>query len=143
MKVNCLYASVSNNMNCIKCSLNLYGGNPIYTVCLYGCKFRKEGKEVEVNAIHKMAFSPLEVIPPEKKEIIISKPIIEKSNLIIEENPQEKFNTCEHKSPEEVSIVKKSCCSSWEQRGYKCNLLNLFPLNPGICTACTYYKKKG
>jgi hypothetical protein len=143
MKVNCLYASVSDNMNCIKCSLNLYAGNPSYTVCLYGCKSRKEGREVEVNTAHKTPLDLPEIVPSKKKETIIPELIAEKPNLMMEKSPQEKFNTCEHRSTEEVSVVKKNCCSSWEEKGYKCNLLNLFSLNPGICALCTYYKEKG
>ena len=53
-----------------------------------------------------------------------------------------KFNTCKHRSLEEIIEVKKTCCSSMTIKGYKCLLLQVFPLSPKHCEKCTKYEIK-
>ncbi|MEK6883124.1 MAG: hypothetical protein AABY22_26095 [Nanoarchaeota archaeon] len=53
-----------------------------------------------------------------------------------------KFNTCKHRSLEEIIEVKKTCCSSMTIKGYKCLLLQHFPLNSMICKECQKFEIK-
>lgn len=53
-----------------------------------------------------------------------------------------KFNTCLHRSDGEISEVRRSCCTSFTVKGFKCNLLAVFPLEPHICQQCLKFEPK-
>ena len=55
----------------------------------------------------------------------------------------ERFNTCSHRTPEEIDIPIQTCCSTVLKKGYKCLQLNIPFLSPSVCISCVQYRKKG
>jgi hypothetical protein len=54
----------------------------------------------------------------------------------------EMFETCVHRTIEEVDIVIKTCCSSYTQRGFRCEKRDINFLGPTVCRDCPVYKKR-
>ena len=55
----------------------------------------------------------------------------------------DKFNTCVHRSENEMEEVKRACCGQRNLlRGYKCFELKIFPLDAGFCNTCPKYSSK-
>src|SRR5882724_9414462 len=106
MKVNCIHAIDIETLNCVECTLGLYGGKPSIYICNGICTKKEPIHMPEIN------------------------------NALTGE---EKFNTCQYKSNEEVSIIKKTCCSSHIINGFKCEKLGIHPLSSKNCEGCNQY----
>jgi hypothetical protein len=56
-----------------------------------------------------------------------------------------KFDTCEHRSPEKVSkLIKRCSCQggSYVVEGYFCHKKNILKLEPEMCIDCDEYESK-
>lgn len=54
-----------------------------------------------------------------------------------------KFETCRHRSDQEIEEMKLACCGQRNlKRGYKCYELRIFPLSPGLCLNCPKHSPK-
>lgn len=57
---------------------------------------------------------------------------------------EEKFNTCQHKSPEQYKRKVRICCNNYSEiEGFDCALREIFPLNFDHCQNCSLYQLKG
>lgn len=57
-------------------------------------------------------------------------------------NP-DKFNTCIHRSENEMEEMRRQCCGQRNLlRGYKCFEMKMFPLDAGFCVNCPKYSSK-
>jgi hypothetical protein len=57
----------------------------------------------------------------------------------------DKFNTCRHRSPEEITKTIKRCsCQGGdiEAKGFFCFKKNLFKINEQYCNVCEMYESK-
>ena len=131
MLVNCIYAKDIGCVRCVECKLGLFGGAPNINTCNNHCTKRigldgSEAVEIKVRDVN----------------VVEAPKIIEGGSLDVVDDTVDKFNTCTYRTTEEISIVRKSCCKTWEDKGYKCNLLDIFPLEANVCKACTSYKSK-
>lgn len=54
----------------------------------------------------------------------------------------DKFQTCQHRSPEEQDIRVKTCCSSIKRRGFVCLKRQIDFLSPSVCGPCHLYEPK-
>lgn len=82
--------------------------------------------------------SKLSIISPEGIRIFE----IKDGEISIPKSGQEKFDTCSYRSDTEVIEVKRSCCSSKEIKGFKCNKFDIIPVRPEQCVACGDYIAK-
>ncbi len=55
---------------------------------------------------------------------------------------QDNFNSCIHRSAEEISTPRKTCCNIVIDKGYRCFSLNIYPLTPSSCIGCKNYSPK-
>jgi hypothetical protein len=56
-----------------------------------------------------------------------------------------KFDTCIHRSAEEiVKVIKRCSCQGgpYEKRGHFCNKKQVFDINKEFCDGCDQYKSK-
>jgi hypothetical protein len=116
--INCIYAEEIGRDCCVKCKLALFGGSPARDICNNLCP-QKEPK-------------PEQVILKIENEVIAAPAI--KVN---------RFDTCKHRSVSEMErVVKMTCCSSKTEKGYLCQLLDIFPLQSDRCVNCDKYELK-
>ena len=55
----------------------------------------------------------------------------------------DKFNTCVHRSENEMEETRRQCCGQRGLvRGHKCFALKIFPLSAGQCITCGTYQAK-
>jgi hypothetical protein len=60
-------------------------------------------------------------------------------------NDPRKFDTCKHRSKEQVSkLIKRCSCQggNYEAKGFMCYKKNIFKVSPGFCEACNEYEVK-
>lgn len=57
-------------------------------------------------------------------------------------NP-DKFNTCMHRSENEIEESKRMCCGQRSLlKGFRCFELKIFPLSQNMCVNCAQYQAK-
>ena len=67
---------------------------------------------------------------------------------IVVDNPdnlrenKERFDSCVHRTPEEIEIPIQTCCSTVFKKGHKCLKLNIQFLSPSVCFSCADYQSR-
>lgn len=57
--------------------------------------------------------------------------------------PNDKFQTCKHRSSEIISKKVKVCCNNWQDmQGFECPVKGYFPLNGNHCANCEAYQSR-
>jgi hypothetical protein len=60
-------------------------------------------------------------------------------------NPSSNFNTCKHRSTEEIDkLIKRCSCQGGDYtlKGYYCEIRQIFQVTPEICSECPIYESK-
>lgn len=61
------------------------------------------------------------------------------------QNPEDKINTCRHRSlHEETRLIKRCSCQggNYYQKGYFCNARQIMGVTPQFCAECPSYASK-
>jgi hypothetical protein len=151
MLVNCIYAKkISCGGRCVECQLGIYGLAPDIDICHSVCQKKLSHEDAKIKqqeeqqrqqqkiSEENLTKSLLKFINEEvPKNMESTDPI-----LSAPEAPLDKFNTCIHRTPEQVSEMRRNCCQHYTINGYRCNRFGYFPLNEGVCTNCAGYENK-
>jgi hypothetical protein len=66
-------------------------------------------------------------------------------HILMPSETSNKFDTCRHRSPQEITkMIKRCSCQggNYAEKGFLCLKRSIFKVEPNFCQACDQYESK-